>query len=181
MVDLDALARKARRASEYGRARAALRVAPPIAAAALVAIAAGVDATSCLVFATALLATSVALRWWSRPGALAVQTGMTVGALPLAAGALTALLGAVCDLADPFRTCASGCLAAGFIAGFGATWLAGTHPVAHPARHALLAGAIASLTAAVGCAGFGAGSLLAVLGALAAGGVVAAPLRWRSA
>ncbi|WP_433933198.1 hypothetical protein AB3662_03145 [Sorangium cellulosum] len=181
MVDLDALASKARRASEVGRVRAALRIAPPVAAAALITIAAGVGATSCLVFAAALLVTSVALRWWSRPGALAVQTGMTVGALPLAAGALTALLGAACDLDDPFRACASVCLAAGFIGGFGVTWLAGKQQVEHPVRQALLAGVIASLTAGMGCAGFGAGSLLAVLGALAAGAVVAVPLRWRYA
>ncbi|WP_437536002.1 hypothetical protein WME79_15550 [Sorangium sp. So ce726] len=176
MVDLDVLARKARRASEYGRVRAALRVSVPIAALALAAITAQVEARSCLLFAAALLATSVALRWWGRPGALAVQTGMTVGAIPLAAGALTALLGRACDLADPFRTCAPVCLIAGFLAGLGTTWLAGAAHVTHPPRHALLAGMIASLTAAMSCAGFGAGSLLAVLGAMAAGALMAVPL-----
>ncbi|WP_437650577.1 hypothetical protein [Sorangium sp. So ce362] len=36
-------------------------------------------------------------------------------------------------------------------------------------------------TSAMGCAGFGAGSLLAVLVALAASAIAAAPLRWRPA
>jgi hypothetical protein len=102
----------------------------------------------------------------------------------MAAALLTVAVEGWCDPGRAVTPCGLGCLLAGMIAGGGSGWYAlraatARRPSAWVALGEL--GCVASLTAALGCVGLGVGRALAVVGAVAAGAVVAwIPARARS-
>jgi hypothetical protein len=181
MVDLEALARRARRAAEWGRLRSASRVGlavvPLALLAALVSRAPAVTAGVGL----ALLGATVALGWRSAEGARAARAGLALGAIPMAAGLFTIAVEGWCDPHRAVTVCGLGCLLAGVVAGGASAWYAARTRSPRRLRAWSAIGLVASLTAALGCMGLGAGSALAVLAALAAGaGAAWVPARTRS-
>jgi hypothetical protein len=181
MADLDALARRARRAAEWGRLRSASRVALAVVPLALLAALVSRAPAATGGVGLALLAATVALGWRSADGARAARAGLKLGAIPMAAALFTIAARGWCD---PYRTvtlCGLGCLAAGVVAGGASAWWAARTRSPGRLRACSEIGLVASLTAALGCVGLGAGSALAVLAALAAGAAAAwLPARARS-
>jgi hypothetical protein len=169
MVDLDALARRARRAAEWGRLRAASRAAFVVAP--LVALSTAVTgrAPAALAAGAALLATCVALRFWNAEGARAARSGLCLGALPMAAALATAAAQGWCDPRGAVTACGVGCLLAGLVAGGASAWYVLRHVETGRLASWAKVGLVASLTAALGCVGLGAGAALAVIAAVAAG------------
>ena len=76
--------------------------------------------------------------------------------------------------ADPWDLCSWACPVAGFVAGLGALGESATTGL--PSGR-VWATVVAGLTAAIGCAPLGIGSLVAVLAAIVAGALAAAALR----
>lgn len=164
MVDLDALARDARRTSEWGRARMACRIVVVIAALAAVPLLSGARPELCACLAVVLFAAAAFLRWRSRLGVDSVRDGLVLGAVPLAAALV--LLG--CGVECPPLASSAGalvCSAAGAVAGVGVTWRASRATSAR-GRRWLLTLVVASMTAAMGCVGLGLGAVLPALLAL---------------
>jgi hypothetical protein len=174
MVDLEQLARRARAASEWGRARMAARVAVPIAPLALVPATTGADGTGCLVLAVVLFAAAAFLRWRDRLGVEVVRDGLLLGAVPVVA--MFALHG------GGYQCCAPGeitradvaCVLAGVVAGVGVTLSASrTRLGAGRGRRWLLTLVVAALTTSLGCLGLGMGGLVATLATVAVCSTVA--------
>jgi hypothetical protein len=174
MVDLEALSRRARRAAEWGRLRAACRIAagvlPLILAAGAVG---GVRLPVVVAIGAVLLATCIALRWHSATGAGAARSGLALGAVPMAAALVTVAVEGWCDPDRAVTVCGAGCLVAGLVAGCGSAYYA----VRAASRRRLATwaeiGVVASLTAALGCVGLGLGSGLAVIAAVVGGAALA--------
>lgn len=172
MIDLDRLARQARRAGELGRVRAAVRgsaVVIPLAAGSAV-VGRSVGACACL--GALLFVASIALRWWRAEGGRAAHLGLSFGLLPLAASLFTVRFGGSLGRLGSFDPCGPLCLAAGLAAGVAAAYHAVR--VGGQARLGRWASAaiIASLTAALGCVPMGIGSTLAIVLAVIVGTVV---------
>jgi hypothetical protein len=177
MVDLEALARRARRAAEWGRLRVASRICLLVVPIALLALLVGPGRGAIIGIGLALLGASVTLGWWSAEGARAARSGVTLGAIPMMAGLITVAVEGWCDPNRAVTLCGLGCLVAGFVAGGGSAWYAVRSGPARRIRAWGEIGLVASLTTALGCAGLGLGSALAVIGAMAAGAAIA----WRPA
>lgn len=181
MVDLDSLARRTRRAAEWGRLRAASRIVIVVLPLVLFAFLVGAHAPAVAGIGIVLLASCIALGWWDAEGARAARSGLKLGAIPMTAALVTVAAEGWCDPNGSIALCGVGCLLAGMIAGGGSAW----HAVrTAPARRLVTwakVGVVASLTTALGCVGLGLGSALAVIAAVAAGAAVAwAPVRARS-
>jgi hypothetical protein len=180
MVDLDELAGRARCASEWGRARMAVRVGGPIAVLTVVSLMVGSAHGFCVAGGALLFAVAAALRWWNQKGVDAVRVGLPLGAIPLVAGVALQRAGVQCG---PLGSVSAGdviCLLAGATAGVGVTfWAARTGRDRR--REWPNAVVIASLTAMLGCLGLGVASLLATLAALSMASAVAwAPVAARA-
>jgi len=172
MIDLDKLAEQARCASEWGRARMAMRVGVVVAALTLVSVASGPAPAVCAVGGLVLFATAVALRWWNQIGVEAVHIGVSLGVIPLAAGIVLQQMGVECGSLEDFSQAELVCVLAGAIAGAGVTvWTA--RGQIDRVRRCPPAVLVASLTAMLGCVGLGAAGMLATLATLVTASAVA--------
>jgi hypothetical protein len=173
MVDLDVLARRARRAAEWGRLRSASRVAFVVAPLTLLATLVSPNRAAIAAIGLALLGVTVALGWWNAEGARAARAGLKLGVIPMAVGLFTIAVEGWCRPDAALTLCGAGCLLAGLFAGGASAWYAIRTQAASRLRVWAQIGLVASLTTAIGCVGLGLGSALAVLGAMAAGAAVA--------
>jgi hypothetical protein len=173
MVDLEALARRARRAAEWGRLRSASRIGLAVIPLALLAALVSRAPAATTAVGLALLVATVALGWRSAEGARAARAGLKLGAIPMAAALFTIAVEGWCDPARSVTLCGLGCLLAGVVAGGASAWWAARTQPPRRLRAWSEIGLVASLTTALGCIGLGAGSALAVLAALAAGAAAA--------
>lgn len=179
MTDLEALATRARRASELGRLRAALRIGWLPVLLGACSLSSGGELASCVAVTSLLLLTVVALRWWRRSAALAARHGLAMGLVPLAAGLLACAAGARAGCAPGSIEASWLCVIAGAVAGAGVTLLAARRQGALAPW--LAATTVASLTGALGCLALGLGGLLAMLAALGATALLTwLPLRLRT-
>lgn len=165
MVDLDVLARRAQRTAAWGRARMACRIARVVAPLALVPLVGGAPLTTCMCLAVALFAVAAVLRWRNRIGVEAVRDGLLLGAVPLVAALFLRGCGVECASFGSVGEAELACVVAGAIAGLGVTWRAIRSPTPR-GRRWLLTLLVASMTAALGCAGLGVGGVLAAVIAL---------------
>ena len=173
MVDLDALAKRARRVSEWGRLRAATRIAIIVVPMVVLALASQRSPPIVAAIGVVLLASCVGLGWWSASGGRAARSGLGLGAIPMAAALITVAIEGRGDTNRVLTMCGFGCLVAGLIAGGGAAWYAmRTAPARRLATWGQI-GVVASLTTALGCVSLGLGSALAMIAALAAGSALA--------
>jgi hypothetical protein len=181
MVDLEVLASRARRVAEWGRLRAASRIAVAVLPLVFVALLVGPHRPAVGGIGVALLLLCVALGWQDAEGARAARSGLALGAVPMMAALLTVAVEGWCDPDSAVTLCGVGCLLAGMLAGGGGAWYAvRTAPTRQLSTWARI-GVVSSLTAALGCVGLGLGSALAVIAAVAAGAAVAwVPARARS-
>lgn len=181
MVDLDALARRARRTAEWGRVRMACRVAVVVALLALVPLIGGARLEMCACLAVALFVAAAALRWRHQTGVEAVRDGLLLGAVPLVAALFLRGRGVECSSSGAFGDAELACGIAGAVAGLGVTWRAVRAPAAR-ARRWLLTVLVASMTAVLGCAGLGAGGMFAAaIALLVMAGVAGLPFALRAA
>lgn len=165
MVDLETLARRAQRTAEWGRARMACRIAGVVAPLALVPLAGGASLATCACLAVALFAVSALLRWRNQIGVESVRDGLLLGAVPLVAALFLRGCGVECASLGSFGEAELACVVAGALAGVGVTWRALQAPTPR-GRRWLLTLLVASMTAALGCAGLGVGGMLAAVIAL---------------
>jgi hypothetical protein len=181
MVDLEALARGARRAAEWGRLRSASHVALAVVPFTLLALAVAPNRAAVVGISLALLAVTIGLGWLNAEGARAARSGLKLGAIPMAVGLFTIAVEGWCDPDRAVTLCGVGCLLAGVFAGGASAWYAVRPQSPHRLRVWSEIGLVASLTTALGCVGLGLGSALAVVGAMAAGAAVAwVPARARA-
>ncbi len=173
MVDLDALARRARRAAEWGRLRAASRIAAVVVPFALLALVVSPKPEPVAAIALVLLAVTITLGWRSAEGLRVARSGLKLGAIPMCAALLTIEVEGWCDPDRAVTLCGAGCLLAGVFAGGASAWYAVRTQSPRRLRVWSQIGLVASLTTALGCAGLGFGSALAVLAAMAGGAAVA--------
>lgn len=174
MVDVDALSRRARRASEWGRLRAATRILSLIAPLTLLAIAmTRLYAVTAFVGGT-LAVLTVAFRVRDRAGIVAVSRGLAVGLAPLVVALAATVLMRVCAV-DERRMCAIACVAIGFAVSAAAMVRAGSQ--LRPRTGWLEAALVASLTAALGCVELGVGVALVMSAGIVAGAAFSA---WRA-
>jgi hypothetical protein len=172
MVDLDLLAKRARRASEWGRVRVGCRGGALALVLVVLSAVAGSPKVAVLGLGTLLVCASVALGWWNAEGARAVRSGLVLGAVPMIAGLVTLAVEGWCDPEHAMTACGAGCLLAGLVAGGGSAWYATATAPRRRLRVWVQIGLVASLTTALGCVGLGTGSALAVLAAIAAGALI---------
>jgi hypothetical protein len=181
MVDREALARRARRAAEWGRLRAASRVAFAVVPLTMVATLVSPDRAAVAGIGLALLTLTVALGWLNSEGARAARSGLKFGSVPMTVGLLTIAIEGWCDPNQAVALCGVGCLLAGLFAGGASAWYAIRTQAPSRLRVWAQIGIVASLTTAIGCVGLGVGSALAVLGAMVAGAAIAwVPARART-
>ena len=165
MVDLETLATQARRTAEWSRVRMACRIALIVVALAVVPLVGGAALATCACLAVGLFAVAALLRWRSRVGVDSVRDGLLLGAVPLTAALLLRGCGIQCASLGSFGQAELACVIAGAVAGLGVTWRASQSP-APRGRRWVQTLVVASLTAALGCAGLGLGGALAALIAL---------------
>jgi hypothetical protein len=172
MIELEKLAEQARCASEWGRARMAMRVGVVVAALTLVSLASGTAPGVCAAGGLVLFATAVALRWWNQIGVESVRIGLPLGGIPLAAGIVLQRMGVECGSLGDFSRAEWVCVLAGAIAGVGVTVWAARGQIDRVRRWppAVL---VASLTALLGCLGLGIAAMLATLATLVMSSAVA--------
>ena len=138
-----------------------------------VPLAGGARPDFCICLAVVLFVAAAALRWRSQMGVEAVRDGLLLGGVPLVAALFLRGCGVECSSFGAFGKVELACVIAGAAAGLGVTWRAAHAPVAR-ARRWLLTLLVASMTAALGCAGLGLGGVLAAAIALP----VVAGLAW---
>lgn len=160
MVDLDKLARRARRAAEWSRVRMACRIALVVAPVGLVPLVGGAEPALCACLGVALFVAAALLRWRHQVGVEAVSEGLLLGGVPMVAACFLRGCGVDCGPYCSFSGAELVCVVAGAIAGLGVTWRA-LHAPQPRARRWLLTLLVASLTAALGCAGLCLGGVLA--------------------
>jgi len=181
MVDLEALAKRARRAAEWGRLRSASRVAFAVIPMALLATLVSPNRSAIAGISLLLLVVTVALGWRNAEGARAARSGLKLGSIPMAVGLFTIAVEGWCDPDRAITLCGIGCLSAGVFAGVASAWYAIRTQAPSRLRVWAQIGIVTSFTTALGCVGLGLGSALAVLGAMAAGAAVAwVPARART-
>lgn len=169
MVDLEQLARRARVAAEWGRARMAARVAVPIAPLAFVAASTGADGARCIALTALLFAAAAFLRWRDRRGVEIARDGLLLGALPVAAVFALHSGGYQCCAPGEITRADVACVLAGALAGVGVTLSAArTRLGAGRGRRWLSTLMVAALTTSLGCLGLGMGSLVVTLATVAA-------------
>lgn len=173
MVDVEALARRARRAAEWGRVRTASRVTFVVVPLTLIATLVSPNRAVIATIGVALLAVTMALGWMNAEGGRAARSGLKLGAVPMAVGLFTIAVEGWCEPDSAITLCGIGCLLAGVFAGGATAWYAVRTQTPSRLRVWAQIGLVASLTTAIGCVGLGLGSALAVLGAMAAGAALA--------
>jgi hypothetical protein len=180
MVDLEALAKRALRAAEWGRLRSASRIAAAVVPSAAVAILISPHRAAVFAIGLVLLAVTIALGWHNADGGRAARSGLKLGAIPMTAALFTIAVEGWCDPDRAVTLCGAGCLLAGLAAGGASAWYAVRTQTPRRFRFWSQVGLVASLTTSLGCIGLGFGGALAVLAAMAAGAAVAwVPARTR--
>jgi len=161
------LAQRARRAYEWGRLRFALRLAPIVAGAAVVAFACGRPFDLCGLLGGALLLVAVGLTFLGGSAAGGVVPGLVAGLAPLAL--LVRTVGHACVGNSCMALCMPACIAGGALAGAFIATRRGD------AWFLLVALLVAGLTGSLGCTMAGMSGVLGMLGgALLAGAPVLA-------
>ena len=173
MVDLDALASRAQRTAEWGRARMACRVIVVVAPLTLVPLVGGARLEVCACLGVTLFVAVALLRWRSQIGVEAVRDGLLFGGVPVVVALVLRGCGLECSPFGAFGKAELACVLGGAAAGLGVTWRARRAPATQAQRWRLTL-LIASMTAALGCAGLGLGGVLAAAVALP----VAAGVGW---
>jgi hypothetical protein len=171
MVDVEALAERARHVAVRSRLRMACRIGLVILPLACVPLVSGAHAGACACLGLALFAVAVFCRWRDRTGVDAVTTGLVLGVVPLAAALVLRACGINCAQLWALTEAEAVCLGAGAIAGIAAS-LAVVRASQHRRRRWLITILVASLTAALGCVGLGAAGVLSTLVALVASATV---------
>lgn len=171
MVDVEALARRARGVAERSRMRMAIRVAAVVLPLACIPIGAGANAGACVCIGLVLLAVTMLLRWRDRTGRDAVTTGLALGAIPLVAAVGLRACGIECAQFWSLGEAEVACFAAGAIAGVAASLLVARGERERRKRWLLTLG-VASLTATLGCAGLGTAGIVSTLVALIASATI---------
>jgi hypothetical protein len=171
MVDVEALAQRARGVANRSRVRMALRIALIVLPLACIPIVAGAHPASCACLGLLLFAVAALFRWRDRAGRDAVTTGLALGAIPLAAAFALQACGIECSRFWSFGEAEVACLVAGTIAGIGASLLV-ARASADRRRRWLTTLLVASLTAALGCLGLGTAGVVSTLVALVASATV---------
>jgi len=171
MVDVEALAARARHVAARSRLRMACRVGLAIIPLACAPLASGANTGACACLALALFAVAVYCRWRDRTGLDAVTTGLLLGIVPLAAALVLRACGIQCAQLWALTEAEAVCLGAGATAGIAAS-LVVVRASQQRRRRWLITILVASLTAALGCAGLGAAGVLSALVALVAGATV---------
>lgn len=181
MVDVEALAHRARRVAERSRARMAGRVAFAVVLLAVVPLANGAHAGSCVCMAVVLFAVAALLRWRDRTGLETVTAGLVLGTIPVIAALAIPNCGIECTQIWSLDEAELACFAAGLIAGAGVS-LHVARASSDRRRRWLMTILVASLTASLGCVGLGAAGVLSTLVAvLASATVVWIPVAVRAA
>jgi hypothetical protein len=177
MVTPEELTARGLRAYEMGRLLTAVRVALvviPVAAVCLIERR-GREACACL--ALILLATAVWLRFRDRRGMDAVNVGLGAGSLPLLAGLIFDRLDLRCGLAGAASFCTTFAMLVGAAAGVMIS--ISQQRLAARASSIATAGAIAGLSAAVGCVRLGAVGMSSMLIGIALGSLTGAAIAKR--
>lgn len=159
-LDTPVLARQARKAYELGRLRRALRVLGivlPLLAASIYVC--GVSELGCAIGAL-LVATSVGFLWRGEAWGTAVAPGLKGGVAAFLVPIALHAFGYCCRYDIETIVCVTSGMVAGLVVGL--TALRGDSP--HRATHLACAGAIAALTASLGCLALGVGGALGVAG-----------------
>jgi hypothetical protein len=173
MADLQHLARRARRAGELGRLRAAARGATVILPLAALCAVIGGSVGECICIGVLLFATAVGLGWWHADGARATRLGLLFGLIPLTASLVTIRLGGALGTMGALDPCGPLCGLAGVIAGSAAAYYAVRVGGQRHLQRWGAAALMASLTAALGCAPMGLSSSLVVVGSVLIGTLLA--------
>lgn len=181
MVDLEDLARRARRTAERSRVRMACRVGVPIAGLTLASVASGTSISTCACIAAALFVVAALLRWRDRIGVECVTAGLALGAVPAVVAVILQGCGLACREGPAVSVGEVMCLLAGALAGLGVTWRAISAAGARPRRW-IATLLIALATAALGCVGLGTAALAAtILVVVAAATLALIPMAARAA
>jgi hypothetical protein len=171
MVDVEALAERARHVAARSRLRMACRIGLVILPLACVPLVSGAHAGACACLGLALFAVAAYGRWRDRTGVDAVTTGLVIGVVPLVAALALRACGIQCAQLWALTEAEAICLGACAIAGVAAS-LVVVRASQHRRRRWLITILVASLTAALGCAGLGVAGVLSALVALIAGATV---------
>jgi len=171
MVDIEALAERARHVAARSRLRMACRIGLVILPLACVPLSSGAQAGACACLGLALLAVAAYCRWRDRAGVDAVTTGLVLGAVPLVVALVLRACGVEAAQLWAVTEAEAACLGAGAIAGIAAS-LVVARAAQHRRRRWLIAILVASLTAALGCVGLGPAGVLSTLVALVASATV---------
>lgn len=164
MVDLERLAKRARRAYELGRIRSAARIAAYVAPVGALCVLMSPRKGECLCLVFVLLAFVVGMRWRNRRDGGNAELGLIAGALPLGAGQLLALDPSICG--GP--ACILGASLVAAVAGIWIAWRLRENAESLDAYLAALG--IAVLAASVGCTALGLIGILGVALGVALGG-----------
>ena len=160
------LVRRARRAYELGRLRAACCVLPLVTVVTLMIAVVGGPRRAASV-AALLSVVGVGLRWWGGAAGRAVVPGVVSGSTILVALVMIRDCGVACETSPSYGLL---CVGAGLGAG-AILWRALQGEAKELAPSAVWAASIAGATTALGCAPFGLGASLGVAAAVVIGGI----------
>ncbi|MEJ7601575.1 MAG: hypothetical protein WKG01_26970 [Kofleriaceae bacterium] len=127
-----------------------------------IAVLSGGHAATCWCLGGGLLALAIALRWRDRVGVDAVRTGLVLGLVPALAALMLRSGGIECAAFGTLSGAELACFAAGAIAGMGVT-IRVARTTGQRRRRWLLTLLVASITAALGCAGLGIAGVVTTL------------------
>ncbi|OJT23034.1 hypothetical protein BO221_19285 [Archangium sp. Cb G35] len=165
--ELERLQRRARRAYEWGRLRAALPGAlHAVGVTVMAAVLQHRLKPSVLMLGALLVLLCLGLGWWGRQWNRAVAPGLAAGLFPLLLPFVVSGAGHVCYTggcrAFCLMTCVGGGLAAGAVLAFAALRLREGHE-----RFLLASGTVATLCGALGCVLYGLSGVLGLVAGLA--------------
>jgi hypothetical protein len=168
MIDLEHLARRARVASEWGRARMAARIAVPVAPLVMFPAVLGHGSTRFAALACVLLVIVMFLRWRHRVGVETVRAGLVIGTTLAAAMVVIHYVGFAIRGADAIVPVTIASALAGALLGLGAAWWMARVPRRRARNRAWgLTLFVATLAAGVGAFGLGASCLIAAIVSMA--------------
>jgi len=165
------LERRARRAYELGRLRAALRVAPVVAAGAAVALLCGRPVSLTVAVAAALLVLSVSLLHAGGSGGRGVWPGLLAGVAPLAMPLFMITAGHACFGDACMSLCLPACVLGGAVAGVAVARMAARYGGDWKFVGAALA--VAALGGSMGCSIAGATGVVGMIAGFVAAGAPA--------
>ena len=168
MRDLALLRLDAKRAYEWGRLWAALRIAFLVVPMTAVCAWETGAVSPCLVLGTALLVVATTIRWRQYNGFRVVSTGLRTGILPLAAALALCRFAPSCPPGVALALCCSAGVASGVL-----IWGKLERSTPAPWHEWLGAATVAGLTATLGCLALGLGTGIGAAAGVALGTAVA--------